>query len=158
MKTFLLFIVLAALAAGVWLYLGQEQRTKIEDLKRGAAESAERVKEAIKEKIPDMSVRAEDIKEELARTGKVVRQKAREATAALADATADARITAGIKAKLVADLELSALKISVNTTDGVVTLSGTVSSEEKIARAMNLALSFDGVREVISTLQVKPAE
>ena len=112
------------------------------------------MKNAIKEKLPE--IKAEDVKQELARTGKVVRQKAREAGAAIADATADARMTAAIKAKLVADPDLSALKIGVNTTEGLVTLSGTVSSEEKIAKAMNLALSVDGVREVVSTLQVKP--
>jgi UDP-N-acetylglucosamine--N-acetylmuramyl-(pentapeptide) pyrophosphoryl-undecaprenol N-acetylglucosamine transferase len=115
--------------------------------------NAEQMKDAIKEKLPE--IRTEDIKDELAKTGKVVRQKAREAGAAIADATADARITAAIKGKLVADPDLSVLKISVNTTDGVVTLSGSVSSEDKIAKAMNLALEMDGVREAISTLQVK---
>ena len=52
--------------------------------------------------------------------------------------------------------ELSALSISVNTTAGVVTLSGFVNSTEDISKAMLLALETDGVREVISTLQVKP--
>ena len=40
-----------------------------------------------------------------------------------------------IKAKLVADADLSVLQVSVNTTDGVVTLSGSVSSAEKVAKA-----------------------
>ena len=78
-----------------------------------------------------------------------------EAGHAIADATADARITAAIKAKLVASRDLSALNISVNTTAGVVTLSGHVSSPENISKAMLLAMETDGVREVISTLQVK---
>jgi osmotically-inducible protein OsmY len=43
----------------------------------------------------------------------------------------------------------------VNTTRGVVTLSGTVSSEAKIGKAMLLALQTEGVQEVISTLQIK---
>jgi hyperosmotically inducible protein len=74
----------------------------------------------------------------------------------IADATADARITTTIKAKMVADPDLSALSISVSTTDGRVTLSGAVSSPEKIAEAIKLAMGVDGVQEVVSTLQVKP--
>ena len=64
-------------------------------------------------------------------------------------------VTAAIKAKLVASRDLSALNISVSTTAGVVTLSGHVSSPENIGKAVLLAMQTDGVREVISTLQVK---
>ena len=55
-----------------------------------------------------------------------------------------------------ASRDLSALNISVNTTEGVVTMSGTVQAPEDISKAMLLAMETDGVREVISTLQVKP--
>jgi osmotically-inducible protein OsmY len=37
-----------------------------------------------------------------------------------------------------------------------VTLSGTVSAEENIGKAVALALEADGVRDVTSTLAVKP--
>jgi hyperosmotically inducible protein len=67
----------------------------------------------------------------------------------------DARITAAIKAKLLTSKELSAWNISVNTTAGVVTLSGIVDSPDEIGRAMVIAMDAEGVREVISTLQVK---
>jgi osmotically-inducible protein OsmY len=55
----------------------------------------------------------------------------------------------------VGDSALSVLNISVSTTDGRVTLSGTASSAEDIRKAMALAADTDGVREVASTLQVK---
>jgi hyperosmotically inducible protein len=84
----------------------------------------------------------------------VVRRKAQEAGAAIADATADARVTAAIKAKMVANRDLSALRISVNTTAGVVTLAGTVNSPEDIGKAMLVAMETDGVTQVVSTLQV----
>jgi hyperosmotically inducible protein len=103
-----------------------------------------------------LELRPEQIKDDLARTGRVVRRKARETGQAIADATADARVTTAIKAKLVANRELSALSISVNTTGGIVTLSGTVPSPEAIGKAMLLAMDTDGVSEVICTLQVKP--
>ena len=51
--------------------------------------------------------------------------------------------------------DISSLKISVNTTGGVVTLSGTVLSHEAIQKAMQLALAVDGVTQVISSLQIK---
>jgi len=83
-------------------------------------------------------------------------REASEAGHAIADATADARITGAIKTKLLASRDLSALNISVNTTTGVVTLSGTVASPEHISKAILLAMETSGVREVVSTLQVKP--
>jgi hyperosmotically inducible periplasmic protein len=107
------------------------------------------------DKLESMKLRGEDIKEELAKTGRIIRDKAEKAGQKIADATADTRTTATIKAKYVSDPDLSAWNISVNTTDGVVTLSGTVSSEDKIGKAMLLALETDGVQQVVSTLQVK---
>ena len=103
-----------------------------------------------------MNFSTEDLKEELSRTGQVVREKANKLSSKIADATADPRVTATIKSKLLADSTLSALSISVNTTDGVVTLSGSVKTHEHIKKAMDLALSTDGCDKVISTLQVKP--
>lgn len=98
---------------------------------------------------------SESIKAELAQTGKVIREKSEQAGQALSKAADNARITATIKAKLVQDSGLAAFKIDVDTTDHVVTLSGTVSSPDQIARAMQLALETDGVQKVVSTLQIK---
>jgi osmotically-inducible protein OsmY len=53
---------------------------------------------------------------------------------------------------------LSAFAITVDTTDGVVTLSGKVSAPEQVARAVKLALERENVRKVISTLQVGPSK
>jgi len=112
--------------------------------------------DAVQEKLRVFDLRPQDVKDELAKTGQVVRRKAKEAGQAIADATADARITTAIKGKLVANRDLSALSISVNTTAGVVTLSGTVPTTDDISKAMLMAMEVDGVKEVVSTLQVKP--
>jgi osmotically-inducible protein OsmY len=74
----------------------------------------------------------------------------------VADAAADARIVTDIKAKYAADPDLSVWKISVSSDQGHVTLAGTVSAEENIGKAVALALEADGVRDVTSTLTVKP--
>jgi hyperosmotically inducible protein len=75
----------------------------------------------------------------------------------VAEATDDARTTAAIKAKLALDRELSVFDVSVDTTDGRVTLAGHVDSPDEIARAIGIAFEQDEVREVVSTLQVRPA-
>lgn len=153
---FALIIGIIIGSVGLWYvntHHGSSQLHNAANQVQGAAKSAG---DAIQEKLRILDLRTNDFKDELARTGKIVRRKAREASQALADATADARITAAIKAKLLGDRELSALSISVNTTSGIVTLSGTVSTPEAISKAMLVAMETDGVQEVISTLQVKP--
>ena len=113
---------------------------------------AGKVKTAVEETFQDWS--AETIQEELARTGVVIREKAARAGAAFMDATADARITGTVKSKLVADSPLSGWKINVDTVDGLVTLSGTVTTHEQVAQAVKKALETDGVTKVVSTVQV----
>jgi len=142
-------------AAVVWFYLTYQGTPRMETARDKVESAAKSARDAVQDQLRVLDLRPDDIKAELARTGQVVRRKAQEAGHALADATADARITAAIKAKLVTSRELSALDISVNTTAGVVTLSGLVSSPDNIGKAMLLAMQTDGVREVISTLQVK---
>ncbi|MEI9960704.1 MAG: BON domain-containing protein [Limisphaerales bacterium] len=92
------------------------------------------------------------------RTGKVVRSKTQDIGEKVADAASDARAVTEIKAKYVADPTLSAWNISVGCSQGRVTLSGTVSSPDDIGKAVALALDADGVRDVTSTLEVKPKE
>ena len=100
-------------------------------------------------------VRVEDVRQELERTGLVIGQKAAQVGTFIAEATADARITGAIKARLVSEPGISSMAIDVNTTGGLVTLAGTVNSHEEVAKAMRIALETDGVVKVVSTLQVK---
>jgi hyperosmotically inducible protein len=142
-------------AAAVWFYSSEQHRGQVRKAGEQIDSATKPARDTIQEKLRVLDLRSDDIKDELARTGEVIRRKARDVGNAVADATADARITAAIKGKFLADRALSAVSISVNTTAGVVTLSGTVSSPEHISKAMLLAMETDGVREVISTLQVK---
>ena len=141
--------------AVVWIYSTKEGKSSARSAGDQIESTAKSTRDVVQEKLRVLDLRSDDFKDELARTGQVVRRKAREAGQAIADATADARVTGAIKAKLVASKDLSVLSISVNTTAGVVTLSGTVQSLEDISKAMLLAMDTDGVREVVSTLQVK---
>src|SRR5260370_28438980 len=142
--------------AAVWFYGTKQGKSTVKATGEGIQSAAKSTRDAVESELKVLDLRSEDIKEDLARTGQVVRRKAREAGHAIADGTADARVTTAIKGKLIADRDLSAMSISVNTTAGVVTLSGTVASHEAIGKAMLLAMETDGVREVGSTLQVTP--
>jgi len=102
-----------------------------------------------------LQLRADDIRDELAEEGKIVRQRAREIREEAYDTATDLRITATIQSKLATDPELSVFDISVSTSDGRVSLTGTVESPEQIGRATALALDTEDVRQVESTITVQ---
>ena len=157
MRLFLTLLVGIALGiAAVWYFNHNKNNSQFRSAGEEIKSTAQSAGNALDEKLRSWNLDREHITNELAHTGRVIRDKADQAGKALRDATADARVTAAIKAKLVKDPDLSAWDIHVSTTDGVVTLSGTVSSPDFIGKAMGLALDTDGTRQVISTLQVKP--
>ena len=158
MRTLFALILGAAIGGvAVWFYSHQGNDPRVRSAGQTVENVARSARDSAQNELRVLHLRPEDIKDELARTGQVVRRAASDAGHALADATADARVTTTIKGKLLASRDLSALNISVNTTAGVVTLSGTVGSPELISKALLLAMETDGVREVVSTLQVKPS-
>jgi hyperosmotically inducible periplasmic protein len=66
----------------------------------------------------------------------------------------DATITARVKTALLNDAQVGGMKIDVDTTQGVVTMSGIVKDKSEESRAIELARRTPGVRDVKSTLQV----
>src|SRR4029077_11285026 len=66
----------------------------------------------------------------------------------------DATLPTEIKAKLTADTLSNLTKIGVTTRDGVVTLTGDVDSLERKARAVQIASSVRGVRQIVDNVQV----
>ncbi len=157
MKIFLALIIGIAIGgAALWYYNTSQGKARVTAAGEQIEDAAKSATETVQKKLHALNLRPQDIKEDLAKTGQVIRRTAQQTGQAIADATADARVTTKIKAKLVTSKDLSAMSISVNTTAGVVTLSGTVPSTEAISKAMLVAMETDGVREVISTLQVKP--
>jgi len=153
---FCFLLGMAAGAGGYWYFQQETGKAQLEQARSQVVSNAHKVASTIKDKINELSV--DDIKEEMARTSMVVREKAKAAGQSIAGATANARITASIKTKLVAEPGLSAFAINVDTTDGLVTLSGRVESHDQVAKAVKLALETDGVHKVISTLQVNPGK
>jgi len=67
----------------------------------------------------------------------------------------DAGITAKVKSKFIADSELKALQIDVDTTNGAVTLRGSVATPMERDRAATVARETEGVTSVDNQLIVR---
>src|SRR5689334_14066376 len=94
---FALIVGIAVGAAAVWFYSSKQGKSAVHTTGDQIESSARSARDAFQEKLKVLDLRPEDIKDDLARTGQVVRRKAREVGQAIADNTADARITAAIK-------------------------------------------------------------
>ncbi len=68
----------------------------------------------------------------------------------------DAATTSSIKAKLLADDIVPSRNVSVETTDGVVLLTGNVENKAQSERAESIAKAVDGVKSVKNDLSIKP--
>jgi hyperosmotically inducible periplasmic protein len=73
----------------------------------------------------------------------------------LAGKADDAAITAKVKAAILAEPGLKSLQISVDTKDATVILSGNVATDTLRDRAKQIAMSTEGVRNVVDNLSVK---
>jgi len=126
------------------------------ELKDSAATAAHNLGDAMRAKLDTLDLSTDRIKQELSNGGDIVRHKAQDIGDKAVNAASDARAVTEIKAKYAADSTLSAWDISVSCDQGHVKLSGTVSSADDIGRAIEKALEADGVRDVSSSLTVKP--
>jgi osmotically-inducible protein OsmY len=136
--------------AGVVLLAG-DAKTLTQHLR--AIEDASRVsgvkRVASEIKSPDRLADAE-IYSEPARTASTGEGR----TAGATGAAKDAWITSDVKFRLLADSRTPGLGINVDTTDGKVTLFGTVGSTEAKAAAEENARKVDGVKGVDNALQI----
>ena len=66
----------------------------------------------------------------------------------------DAAITTAVKAKLAADKIKTLVRVSVDTVDGVVTLTGTVETANEKKQAEDIARGAKGVSKVVNNLQI----
>ncbi len=156
MKTAIFFLLIGVIIGAFgWRYYQRSQNPTIGqragDLADKTHDAATNAKEAIATRADDWKLSTENIREELARTGRVVRSKAK----AAGERIDDALIVTVIKGKYVVEKDLSAFAINVDCRDGQVQLTGSVSSAEHIGRAVTLALETSGVHNVVSQLVVK---
>jgi osmotically-inducible protein OsmY len=77
-------------------------------------------------------------------------------TAAVSRTIDDATITTRVKTVLLNDAVIDATKIEVDTSAGIVTLTGVVKSKEEETKAIELTRRVSGVRDVKSSLKIQP--
>ena len=87
-------------------------------------------------------------------TGTEIAEGARAAGARVAEVVEDGALTAKIKSKMALDDHVKARDIDVDTSDGLITLTGTLQSEAEHERAVQLTLETQGVRTIIDALVV----
>lgn len=72
------------------------------------------------------------------------------------DTIDDATITARVKTALLNDPTVGGLRLEVDTSKGIVTLSGTVKTPADADRAVAISRKVAGVRDVQSSLKIQP--
>lgn len=89
---------------------------------------------------------------------KAHRSDVKTATASVGPAISDAAITAKVKSKLLANSEVSGLKVNVDTKDKVVTLKGEVENDAKRDLVYYITRNTDGVRSVNNRLSLNDVD
>jgi BON domain len=131
---------------------GQELKKLGQAAKREVKKVRQNVKEALQGGRPD-SQTAPGAEQKLNDAGRELRTAGEQAAVKLDRAA----MLAKVKTKLASDVGLSAAgSVDVDVSGQVVTLRGTVPSEEQKEQAERAASQVNGVTKVINLLQVKP--
>ena len=107
--------------------------------------------EQAKAKTEDTAHDAKVKTENTAHNAKVKTEKAADKTG---EVLTDAAITSEVKTKFLAEPGVSGLAINVDTTNGVVTLKGTVKTKAEANKAVMIARNSKGVKRVVNDLKV----
>lgn len=157
----------AAAIAVTMLTLAACDRATTEEVRAEGREAGRELRAGAREAGNQLESAADKTQRALADMGERLGPQVKEATASAKEhlATAgektrealqgDGAITASIKASLLKDPDLSALKIDVDTRDGVVVLNGLAGDAAARERATRIAEGTKGVREVRNHLTVK---
>ena len=127
------FIWIAIAAIGIGVGSGCNRQSSSASMEKRADQTMERAEQT-------MDQATNDVKQQARRAG---------------DTAKDAAITTKIKSAMIAEPELKALQVNVDTVNGNVTLSGVVDSQQNLERAQQIAQTVDGVRAVENRLTVK---
>lgn len=98
---------------------------------------------------------ARDAKEDAKETGRDIKNTTKSAARDTGEFASDSAITTKVKASLLTEKNLKSLGISVDTSKGVVTLSGTVPSSTEVKQAEDVARGIKGVKDVHNELHLK---
>ncbi len=103
----------------------------------------------------DMSTQVDQVGAEMSAKADAAGERMDQVQADVGQALDDTAITTKVKSRFAESPAVSALAVSVETEQGVVTLSGTVPSETERLSAESIARSVAEVRDVKNELAVK---
>lgn len=149
-----------ALATGLAACNKAEERTAGQQLDSAIAKSEEAAKEAqnkAAEMGRDVQSAAKEAGAEMKDAANQAGAEIKEAATAAGGAMDDVGITASVNAGLAKDPDLSAIRIDVDTKDGVVTLNGPAPNAGAKERAESIAKAVNGVKSVDNKLTVNPS-
>ena len=98
--------------------------------------------------------KASDAKDRAGDKAGTAQEKAGDAIDRAGEVMSDAAVTTAVKSKFLADADVSGMKIDVDTTNGVVTLRGTVATPAEKRRAVQIAKETNGVKSVNDQLKL----
>lgn len=121
------------------------------------ADDGKTVGQSIDSGIAKTEQAAKDAGNSLKEATKEAEAKGSQASTTMGEKIDDITITATVSTGLAKDPDLSAIKIDVDTKDGVVTLSGPAPTAAAKDKATDIAKQVKGVTSVNNKLVVKPA-
>ena len=121
-----------------------------------AKEGAQKTKDVTVKGAKKTKEVAKEIGEKTKEGAEKVGEKTKEGLSKTGEVITDAWITGRVKARFIGEDLLKGSNINVDTDDRVVTLKGTVPSEAGRLRAVEIARSNEGVRQVVDRLVVAP--
>ena len=132
----------------------------VEETKAAVEQAGQEVSASAKQAGKDITAAAEragdSAKKKLDEAGDSAKQQIKEASDTAKKKIADANVTASIKAHLIANSDVKALSIDVDTVGGRVTLRGTAKTAAQKEEAARIAREIDGVVSVDNRIVVSP--
>lgn len=144
------YLIILLIGVAVGIYIDRYPLARTASTGSDAKATAQADRDDMSQKMVQWRLTPDAIRQDLARTGEVVRSQAH----VVGDKITDVRIVTVVKAKYILDRDLSACDIHVSVNNGQVVLVGSVGSLDLVGRAVALALDTDGVAGVKSRLVV----
>jgi len=133
---------------------GEVQTTLAKDQALKLARETDGVTDVIDKLAVTETAATTGILDRAADTAESAGRKTAEAAGRAGGVVTDAALTSAVKSKLLADPKVSGLKIDVDTSNGIVTLTGDVATQAEADEAMRLARTTEGVQNVVSKLRI----
>lgn len=115
----------------------------------------QKVGETVDQAVASADKATKDVRDSAKKSVDEAAEKTKEKTAEVSKSVDDMAITAGIKAGLAKDKELSALRVNVDTKQGRVSLYGSAPNEAARERATQIASAEKGVSGVDNKLAIE---